>query len=57
MERYYDSKWNKEYGNVKVQLEKTFNEKINKIEAECAAKLQKMELTVEEAEIRVAQVN
>jgi hypothetical protein len=54
MERYYDSKWNKEYKNVKVQLEKTYTEKINKIEADCQSKLEKMEKTVEDAEIRVA---
>jgi hypothetical protein len=46
MERYYDSKWNKEYGNVKLQLEKTFNEKINRIEADCTTKLQVLQLAV-----------
>jgi hypothetical protein len=36
MERYYDNKWNKEYSNVKVQLEKNYTEKLRSLEIECS---------------------
>jgi len=39
MELYYDTKWNKEYSNVKTQLEKTYLERIRSIETDCANKL------------------
>ena len=39
MELYYDTKWNKEYSNVKAQLEKTYLERIRSIETDCANKL------------------
>lgn len=47
MERYYDSKWNKEYSSVKVQLEKNFSEKIRILESEWAKKVEDMGIAVE----------
>jgi hypothetical protein len=43
MENYYDRKWNKEYANVKQQLERTFAERIASMETQCALRVEGLE--------------
>jgi chromosome segregation ATPase len=43
MENYYDRKWNKEYANVKQQLERTFAERIASMEAQCTLRVEGLE--------------
>ena len=39
MEEYYDKKWNQEYKKVKIQLEKSYPEKMKNLEEDCTSKL------------------
>lgn len=39
MEQYYDKKWNQEYKKVKIQLEKSYAEKMKNLEEDCTTKL------------------
>ncbi len=50
MEQYYDSKWNQEYKKVKMQLEKSFGEKLKNMEEECVKKQEILTKKVEESE-------
>jgi hypothetical protein len=49
MEKYYDRKWNQEFQKVKLQLEKSFTEKIRAIEEDCNEKIDIMSRRVEES--------
>lgn len=53
MEEYYDKKWNQEYKKVKIQLEKSYAEKMKNLEEDCTSKLGIMSRKMHESQVEL----
>ena len=50
MEEYYDMKWNDQYQNVKLKLERSFKTNIQGLKQECDKKIEESEAKVRQAD-------